>query len=270
MTVMRTFRKPLIVAVALVVGEVDGDNRAGRDDHGRVHHSVDLPKHPGPVTRGAQRHHGHPSRAVGDRGTVDLGLACHLRRQRLQASSGNRQPACCPPRPSWRCPSWLAHHRRPGMHHGGAAGLAAAAHHRSIDRGRCGLRGCARGATASSHRRPCGAQPGTDADPGHPHGFEVTTAAPPYPRMAMTAGAVAAPGASCRSPHRRAARGTRRRPPSWRPRLAPTTTCARCPATPRPACGASSWSDEGGLRVRSSRPTTAGVASAGGGGGSAG
>ena len=34
-----------------------------------------------------------------------------------------------------------------------------------------------------------------DGDPGHPHGFELTTAAPPYPRMAMMAGGVAAPGA---------------------------------------------------------------------------
>jgi hypothetical protein len=34
-----------------------------------------------------------------------------------------------------------------------------------------------------------------DGDPGHPHGFELTTAAPPYHRMAMMQGAVAAPGA---------------------------------------------------------------------------
>ena len=34
-----------------------------------------------------------------------------------------------------------------------------------------------------------------DGDPGHPHGFELTTAAPPYGRMAMMAGSVAAPGA---------------------------------------------------------------------------
>lgn len=34
-----------------------------------------------------------------------------------------------------------------------------------------------------------------DGDPGHPHGFEVTAAAPPYPEMAMMAGDVAAPGA---------------------------------------------------------------------------
>jgi len=34
-----------------------------------------------------------------------------------------------------------------------------------------------------------------DGDPGHPHGFELTTAAPPYPRMAMMAGRIAAPGA---------------------------------------------------------------------------
>ncbi len=34
-----------------------------------------------------------------------------------------------------------------------------------------------------------------DGDPGHPHGFELTTAAPPYPRMAMMAGGVAANGA---------------------------------------------------------------------------
>ena len=34
-----------------------------------------------------------------------------------------------------------------------------------------------------------------DGDPGHPHGFELTTAAPPYPRMAMMAGQVAANGA---------------------------------------------------------------------------
>ncbi|MHB8293370.1 MAG: sulfocyanin-like copper-binding protein [Acidimicrobiales bacterium] len=34
-----------------------------------------------------------------------------------------------------------------------------------------------------------------DGDPGHPHGFELTTAAPPYNRMAMAQGSVAAPGA---------------------------------------------------------------------------
>lgn len=34
-----------------------------------------------------------------------------------------------------------------------------------------------------------------DGDPGHPHGFEITTAAPPYNRMAMMDGRVAAPGA---------------------------------------------------------------------------
>lgn len=34
-----------------------------------------------------------------------------------------------------------------------------------------------------------------DGDAGHPHGFEVTTAAPPFPRMAMMAGQVAAAGA---------------------------------------------------------------------------
>lgn len=34
-----------------------------------------------------------------------------------------------------------------------------------------------------------------DGDPGHPHGFELTTAAPPYSRMAMMAGPIAAPGA---------------------------------------------------------------------------
>lgn len=34
-----------------------------------------------------------------------------------------------------------------------------------------------------------------DGDPGHPHGFELTTAAPPYPRMAMMAGRIAARGA---------------------------------------------------------------------------
>ena len=34
-----------------------------------------------------------------------------------------------------------------------------------------------------------------DGDPGHPHGFELTTAAPPYPRMTMMAGRIAAPGA---------------------------------------------------------------------------
>ena len=34
-----------------------------------------------------------------------------------------------------------------------------------------------------------------DGDPGHPHGLELTTAAPPYARMAMMQGAVAAPGA---------------------------------------------------------------------------
>ena len=34
-----------------------------------------------------------------------------------------------------------------------------------------------------------------DGDPGHPHGFELTTAAPPYDRMAMMQGRIAAPGA---------------------------------------------------------------------------
>ena len=34
-----------------------------------------------------------------------------------------------------------------------------------------------------------------DGDPGHPHGFELTTAAPPYNRMAMMQGGIAAPGA---------------------------------------------------------------------------
>ncbi|MDA8071459.1 MAG: sulfocyanin-like copper-binding protein [Actinomycetota bacterium] len=34
-----------------------------------------------------------------------------------------------------------------------------------------------------------------DGDPGHPHGLELTTAAPPYPRMAMMAGRIAAAGA---------------------------------------------------------------------------
>lgn len=34
-----------------------------------------------------------------------------------------------------------------------------------------------------------------DGDPGHPHGFELTTAAPPYDRMAMMEGSIAAPGA---------------------------------------------------------------------------
>lgn len=34
-----------------------------------------------------------------------------------------------------------------------------------------------------------------DGDAGHPHGFEVTTATPPFPRMAMMAGQVGAPGA---------------------------------------------------------------------------
>ncbi len=34
-----------------------------------------------------------------------------------------------------------------------------------------------------------------NGDPGHPHGFELTTAAPPYPRMAMMVGQVAANGA---------------------------------------------------------------------------
>ncbi|MHB1534995.1 MAG: sulfocyanin-like copper-binding protein [Acidimicrobiales bacterium] len=33
-----------------------------------------------------------------------------------------------------------------------------------------------------------------DGDPGHPHGFELTTAAPPYNRMAMMQGRIAAPG----------------------------------------------------------------------------
>jgi rusticyanin len=34
-----------------------------------------------------------------------------------------------------------------------------------------------------------------DGDPGQHHGFELTTAAPPYARMAMMTGAVASPGA---------------------------------------------------------------------------
>lgn len=34
-----------------------------------------------------------------------------------------------------------------------------------------------------------------DGDPGHAHGFELTTAAPPYPQMAMMVGQVAATGA---------------------------------------------------------------------------
>lgn len=34
-----------------------------------------------------------------------------------------------------------------------------------------------------------------DGDPGHPHGLELTTAAPPFSRMAMMQGSVAAPGA---------------------------------------------------------------------------
>ncbi len=34
-----------------------------------------------------------------------------------------------------------------------------------------------------------------DGDPGQTHGFELTTAAPPYPRMAMMDGYIAAPGA---------------------------------------------------------------------------
>ena len=34
-----------------------------------------------------------------------------------------------------------------------------------------------------------------DGDPGQNHGWELTTAAPPYPRMAMMTGAVASPGA---------------------------------------------------------------------------
>ncbi|MDA8393134.1 MAG: sulfocyanin-like copper-binding protein [Actinomycetota bacterium] len=34
-----------------------------------------------------------------------------------------------------------------------------------------------------------------DGDPGHPHGFELTTAAPPYGRMAMGEGSIASPGA---------------------------------------------------------------------------
>ena len=34
-----------------------------------------------------------------------------------------------------------------------------------------------------------------DGDPGHPHGFELTTASPPYVRMAMMQGRIAAPGA---------------------------------------------------------------------------
>jgi len=34
-----------------------------------------------------------------------------------------------------------------------------------------------------------------DGDPGHPHGFELTTAAPPYPRMAMMSGQLGSGGA---------------------------------------------------------------------------
>lgn len=34
-----------------------------------------------------------------------------------------------------------------------------------------------------------------DGDPGHPHGFELTTAAPPYNRMAMMQGGIASQGA---------------------------------------------------------------------------
>ncbi len=34
-----------------------------------------------------------------------------------------------------------------------------------------------------------------NGDPGHPHGFELTTAAPPYPSMAMMIGSVASNGA---------------------------------------------------------------------------
>jgi uncharacterized cupredoxin-like copper-binding protein len=34
-----------------------------------------------------------------------------------------------------------------------------------------------------------------DGDPGHPHGLELTTATPPYPRLAILAGQIAAPGA---------------------------------------------------------------------------
>lgn len=34
-----------------------------------------------------------------------------------------------------------------------------------------------------------------DGDPGHPHGFELSTAAPPYSRMAMMQGRIAASGA---------------------------------------------------------------------------
>ncbi|MHB1711254.1 MAG: sulfocyanin-like copper-binding protein [Acidimicrobiales bacterium] len=34
-----------------------------------------------------------------------------------------------------------------------------------------------------------------DGDPGHPHGFELTTASPPYDRMAMVQGNIATPGA---------------------------------------------------------------------------
>ncbi|MHB1929515.1 MAG: cupredoxin domain-containing protein, partial [Acidimicrobiales bacterium] len=37
-----------------------------------------------------------------------------------------------------------------------------------------------------------------DGDPGHPHGFELTTAAPPYDRMAMMEGRIAASGAFIR------------------------------------------------------------------------
>lgn len=34
-----------------------------------------------------------------------------------------------------------------------------------------------------------------DGDPGHPHGVELTTASPPYDRMAMMEGSIATPGA---------------------------------------------------------------------------
>ncbi len=37
-----------------------------------------------------------------------------------------------------------------------------------------------------------------DGDPGQHHGFELTTAAPPYARMAMRTGTVASPGAFIR------------------------------------------------------------------------
>ena len=109
-----------------------------------------------------------------------------------------------------------------------------------------------------------------DADPGQSHGFEVTRAAPPYPGMAMMAGSRRRGRSSCRSPHPRAARGGAQRLAFERRGLAPTTTCARCPATPSRACGANSWSDEHSPRLRPSRGADAGVWDAGGQGGRSG